>query len=252
MDCLSDSDFAALIDGELSPSQRDVFIEHLQSCPACQKELHQILKLHHMLEEVLTTEPCPPVSALERYCQNLLSPQERQEVEEHLELCDTCEFYIELLRGSPGAVEAWQEQEQREYRAYETDRIGREVTGKLVRQLLPGKEKVLTHIWDTLVDKFCSWRRNHWEALDLIASPGQTAGILGFSETDPELAAMIVMAGTTLVMVEDLLTTKATGKTSELRSLVFQISQKLGAGRELQERLADTLPGLLAELHPEC
>jgi len=248
MACLSHSNFEGLIDGELTPAQRDEIMEHLRSCPACQEELRHMLRLHQALEAVVTADPCPSLATLDRYYQKLLSPQEVHRIEEHLELCASCKFYVQLLGASPAAIEAWQKQERLDYLAYETNRLGQKVADKLVGQLLPGKENLLTQIWEVLVDQLRHWRSDNWDKLGSLSSPGQAAGVLGFSETDPELAAVVVMAGTTLVIVQDILEQKLAGKTPEMVPVVRQISHKFGAGRELQERLAENLPPLLADL----
>jgi anti-sigma factor RsiW len=108
MACPDAQTLSMYLDGELAPTARATIEGHLVSCCVCRQQVRRWETIEQALENSLNQHtksrfmmgenPCARHAELSGYISGMLSPQEQQVVEEHLQRCDACLAEVMALR----------------------------------------------------------------------------------------------------------------------------------------------------------
>lgn len=101
VDHINTEDLFSLIDGDLSPEQRDCIINHIKSCAECKNLMIEVLDYEKQLQLFFKEEQypkCPSARTLLSYAQSCLESFERDAVKEHLSICPACQFRLEIAK----------------------------------------------------------------------------------------------------------------------------------------------------------
>lgn len=248
MDCPTKEILQDFVEGQLQQSQRSRLIEHIRSCGKCKHELEEIFALHNALTESVNHDTCLSFDTLDAYAKSTLDKKQESRIKTHIEFCKRCESFLWMLKASPKELEAWQADEQAAYQEFRAKNLGYDAAREAIRNLLPGKVEVFDQLWRsilTLVSDLKNKAVEHWPSF---SGPGQLVGALGFAEqTDPETTATSVVLATTLYVSQQIADGEVELTPQATQVAVRQAAARFGAGKELQKRLIEIIPPLLAK-----
>lgn len=246
MNCPNKELLQDYIDGELSDSNVDSVVEHIRSCQSCKDELRDIFILHDTLNKIIQQDPCPSVEMLEQYAQDSCPAETVEAVKEHIELCDRCRSYAWAFQASEEEMTQWQIQEEQAYREYLAATPSYQSANEILTQLLPGKIELLDQAWQSLLSWISELKTKAIENWPSLIQEPQLAGVLGFAEgSDSQTEAASIILATTLYVSEAIADGSITDSQEDIAATVKEVATQLGAGKELQKRLLETVPPII-------
>ena len=234
------------VDGELAENQSQEIIEHIHSCKACQIDLRDILTLCDALHRVVDADQCPSVGALKDYANEACSDEQADKIRKHVEFCGRCSLYVWSFRASEKELAEWQAQEDQAYLEYEAQELGRDRADKVLSRLLPSETERFDRIWQAALTFVSDWKGRAIENWPDFGIGMPLAGGLGFSEPcDLETEAACILLITTLYVSSAISGGQIDASQEALETTTKRVATKLGAGKELQGRLVETLSPLI-------
>ena len=245
MDCPSKEIMQDFIDDELSAEQSRPIIEHIRSCDACKMELRAILAVHQILDQAVSADMCPSLDILENYAA-CTADEKDGAITEHIEFCHSCRSYVWAFAASPAELAAWQKQEQQAFHEFEAQELGYDVAQEALRRLMPAKIDLLEKIWQSTLAFILDLKDKAIESWPTFDSGTHLVGALGFAEDyDPENDAASVILATTLYISQAVTDGQVKPCQQDIETAIKEVATKLGAGKELQKRLVETVPPLI-------
>ncbi len=243
MNCPEKKILQDLVDCELSEEQHIEVIAHIKSCDKCRGQLKQMLVFYRALSDVVAMEACPSKDELENFAHGKLSLQNSDRVREHIVLCAQCESYVQLFQATDEQLAEQAEREKvifqkaaAQGRAYDAARV-------ILKKLLPDKVSVFDSLWEHISGVLEEMLESKSIKGLSFGDSGEFAGALGFSGVpDPQTAAAAIIIGTTLATAYSLGNTVIASDPAAIKQTVSDIAGRLGAGKELKKRLAETVP----------
>ncbi len=116
--CISDADLSRLWDGDVTPEERQVLQQHLDTCRNCRDRWEQMAAGAHDIDAVFgipasSSDRCLPLDVLAGYLDETLDPAEKTAVDSHLDRCKECREAIERIQQASRAFDfegdAWWE-----------------------------------------------------------------------------------------------------------------------------------------------
>ena len=250
MNCPNKEVLQDFVDGELSQDKVQSVVEHIRSCQGCKDQLRDIFVLHDTLNRIVQQDPCPAVETLEQYAQDSCPLETVDAVREHTELCARCRSYVWAFQASEEQMAQWQEQEEQSYREYLTKTNSYQSAKETLVALLPGKIELLDKSWQSIVSWMSELKTKAIESWPSLIQEPQLAGVLGFAEgSDPQTEAASIILATTLYVSEAIADSTITNSAEDIQATIEQIAPKLGAGKELQKRLLETVPAVVLKAY---
>ncbi|MBD3376631.1 hypothetical protein GF406_16465 [candidate division KSB1 bacterium] len=246
MNCPKRAVLQDYIDGELSQDDNQSIIKHIQSCTKCKEQLRDIFVLQKTLSKVIQEDPCPPVEILEKYAKNIGSTETAGTIKEHIDLCANCRSYVWAFQATEEELAQWQSQEEQSFKEYLAQNQGFDAAKAVLLKLLPNKIELFDK-WGLAILSWVSGLKDkaleQWPSL---TSSPQLAGVLGFSEEiDHSTEAASIIMATTLYISESISDGSIEPTREAVEQEIRQIAPVLGAGTQLQERLIETIPGIV-------
>jgi len=250
MDCLSEEVLQDLVDGVLTDSAAAQAIKHIRSCDRCRQEFAEILALYEGVRVVVAADACPPKATLAAYTQNALPHEAMATVRKHMEFCSECHSHVWLLTASESELAKWQAEEERAHREYEARSVGRDAAREALSSLLPVGLEFLDRLWDSACALVLNLRAKRQEQWPRVGSAEQLTGALGFAgPVDPEATATAIILISTLFVAERIAGDEIGTSGEEIAAAVREAARAFGAGKELEQRLAETLPAILRRFY---
>lgn len=234
-----------LVDGELSESKIPHVVEHIRSCGHCKTEFTEIFAVHNALTEIVTEDTCPSIEDLDAYAQQKLALDQIDTVKQHAELCGRCRSYLWLFQASEAELESWQADEQAAFEEFKAKKLGYEPAREILGKLLPTGMNMFDQLWQSVLVFVADLKDNAVEQLPSFTTPVQLAGVLGFSETEPETTATSIILATTLYVSQQISDGSIKAGPSEIETAIQKAAIQFGAGKELQKRIAEIAPEIL-------
>lgn len=252
MNCPNKEALQDFIDGELSQENSQSIVKHIQSCQNCKDQLRDIFILQDTLNTIIQQDPCLPVETLEQYAQDSYPSETVDAVKEHIELCARCRTFVWAFQASEEEMTQWQAQEEQAYREYLAESSGYQSAKVVLAQLLPGKIELLGQTWQSLLSWVSELKTKAIESWPSLHQQPQLAGVLGFAEgSDSQSEAASIILATTLYVSEAIADGSITNSQEDIEATVKEVAAKLGAGKELQKRLLETVPTVVLKIHRE-
>lgn len=246
MDCPDKQILQDLVDDKLGNGKAAQVVEHIRSCNKCKSEFGEILRMYKGLKEVVGEAECPSKDTLEKYVKNALSKTVLNDIKKHIELCVSCSSFVHLLTASEAELARWQAEEERSYQEFVDKNLGYEVAKEVLGKLLPTKLELFDKIWDSVLKLVLDLRTKAVEQWPKFGATEPLAGVLGFSDaSDPETSASSTILVTTLLVAQQIADGELEGSSEKIESAVRIAAKRLGAGKELQKKLIETVPEIL-------
>jgi len=246
MDCPGKEIMQDFVDGELSQSQVKQIVKHIKSCDACKNELRDLYTLQNALNQMIDKDKCPSLDELEAYADDKCPSDIRTEIAEHVELCSRCKSYVWALQASEKELAQWQAQEELGYKEFESKELGLDAAKQVLSKLLPGKIELVDKIRQSALDFVLDIRDKAIESWPVFNQQTRLVGVLGFADSaDPQTEAASIILATTLYISQAVSDGDIELSINEIEAEVKEVAAKLGAGKELQKRLIDTVPPLV-------
>jgi len=250
MNCPDKEIIQDLVDGELSQDDARPVIEHIQTCKSCKNQLREIFVLHNTLSTIVQQDACPQVETLESYAEKTYPAEKVATVKEHVDLCARCRSYVWAFGASEEEMAQWQAQEEQSYREYLAQSPGYIAAKETLSKLLPAKLELLDKGWQSIVSWVSDLKDKAIESWPSLNQGVQLAGVLGFAETsDPQTEATSIILTTTLYVSEAISDGTIINSQEDIEATVKEVAAKLGAGKELQKRLLETVPTVVLNIH---
>jgi len=252
MNCPDKEILQDLVDGQLSQDKARPVIEHIQSCPSCRNELREILVLYNALNRVVQDDTCPSVETLEQYAKNTCSEETIDTIKDHVDLCIRCRSYVWAVKASAEEIAQWQANEERSYREYLAQSPGYIAAKEILQKLLPAKLELLDRGWQSVSSWMSDLKDKAIENWPSLAQRPQLAGVLGFAEdSEPQTEAAYTILMATLYVSDAITDGTIACSQKDIEATIMKVAAKLGAGRELQKRLLETVPAVVLNVHRE-
>ena len=250
MNCPDKQLLQELVDSELEKGLASEVMGHIKSCSKCKDDFRQILTVYNALSETVDESPCPSSDALEKCVQKMLSTDEANKIQEHIDFCSRCDSYVWLFSASETELADWQAKEELAYRKFRSKNLGYDVAKETLKKLLPGKIEIFDKVWGSILSLVLDLKDKAAEQWPSFSSPGQLVGALGFSEmTDPESTATSIILATTLLVSQEIADGQIETTPQAIEAAVKETAAKFGAGRELQKRLIEIVPKIILSSH---
>ncbi|MBI9018482.1 MAG: zf-HC2 domain-containing protein [Phycisphaerae bacterium] len=243
MECPGKEIIQDYIDGELSSEQAESIQSHIQSCQNCKTELNEILTFHNVINTVVSEDKCPPLDTLKDYINNGCKDDN---LTKHIEFCDRCSSYAWAFQASPEELEAWQKQQESAYQEYKSKELGYDTAKETLTKLLPPRIDLLEKTWQSVLRFVLDLKTKTIETWPSFKQGPQLVGALGFDEeSDPETDAASIILSTTLYISQMVYDGEIELNQQSIETAIQEVSIKLGAGKQLQKRLIETVPPLI-------
>ena len=246
MACPSKEDMQDFMDGELPEAKSRPIIEHIRSCNTCKNELRQVFSLHGILNKVVDKDQCPSLETLESYADNTCASEEIGKIKEHIDLCGRCRSYVWAFQASEEQLTDWQKQDELAYQEFEAQNLGYNSAKETLQQLLPGKMELLDNAWQSVrafVQDLKDKAIESWPSFD---REPRLVEALGFAEPyDPQTDTAFIILVTSLYISHAVSDGHIKPSPKEMEPAIKEVSVKLGAGKELQQRLIRIVPPLV-------
>lgn len=234
------------VDGELEKAQDQQIIEHVRSCKTCKIELQEILMLYGALNQIVDADQCPSVELLKSYADNTCAEEQVNKIKEHVDFCGRCGLYVWSFQASDEEFQEWQAQEEQAYREYEAHELGYDAAKETLQKLLPNKLEMLDNVWQSILTLVLDLKEKAMESWPSLDKGSQLAGVLGFEESyDPETEAASIIMATTLYVSQSISDGQVKPCQEDIETSIKEVAAKLGAGKELQKRLIETVPPII-------
>ncbi len=246
MNCPDKETFQDFVDGELSDAKIRSTIGHIRSCDSCKTELRELYTLHNALNRIVDKDKCPSLDALEKYADNSCSDEQASKIAEHIDFCSRCRSYVWAFQASEEELANWQTQEELAYKEFEAKELGYNAAKETLCKLLPGKIDLLDKIWQSALSFVLDLKDKAIENWPSFNQETQLVGALGFADAlDPGTEAASVILITTLYVSQAVSDGDIEPSTKDIETVIKEVAAKLGAGKELQKRLIETVPPLV-------
>ena len=246
MNCLDKETMQDFIDGELPKVEIQTITEHIRSCDTCKTELQEILSLQNVINQVVSKNKCPSYDLLESYSGNVCESRKTGEIKEHIDLCCRCRFYVWALQASGADLANWQTQEEKAYKEFREKDLGFITVKDTLQKLLPAKIDLLEKAWESVLSLVLDLKDKAMENWPSFDQRMQLVGVLGFAETsDPETDAASVIMATTLYVSQLVSDGEVKPHQKDIEAAIKEVAAKLGAGKELNKRLIETVPPII-------
>lgn len=246
MNCPDRNILLNLVDGQLSPDEVKSVTDHIQACSSCRNKLKEILVLYNALDRVVQEDICPSIETLEQFAKKNCPAEQVIAIGEHVDLCARCRSYVWAFGASEEDMAQWQAQEEQAYREYLAQSPGYIAAKEALLTLLPAKLDLLEKSWQSIVSWVFDLKEKALENWPSLTQETQLAGVLGFAETsDPQTEATSIILITTLYVSEAIADKTIPCSRQAIEATVKKAAAKLGAGKELQKRLLETVPAIL-------
>lgn len=246
MDCPDKETMQDFVDGELSKSKIDQVVKHIRSCDSCKTELRQLYTLCNALNSIVDKDKCPSLDELEEYADNRCSDKQTSEIAEHIDFCSRCRSYAWAFQASEEQLADWQTQEELGYKEFEAKELGYNAAKETVGKLLPGKIDLVDKILQSALDFVLDIKDRAIENWPSFNQETQLVGVLGFADvSDPQTEAASIIMATTLYVSQAVSDGEIEPSTENIETAVKEVAAKLGAGKQLQKRLIETVPPLV-------
>jgi len=249
MNCPDRETFQDFVDGELSESKIKQIVKHIRSCDNCKTELRELYTLHNALNQVVDKDKCSSLDALKKYADNNCSDEQTSKIAEHIDFCSRCRSYVWAFQASEEELANWQTQEELAYKEFEAKELGYNVAKETLCKLLPGKIDLFDKIWQSALSFVLDLKDKAIESWPSFNQEIRLVGVLGFADAlDPETEAASVILITTLYVSQAVSDGDIEPSTKDIETAIKEVAAKLGAGKELQKRLIETVPPLVLKL----
>lgn len=246
MNCPDKETMQDFVDGELSESKIKRLVKHIRSCDTCKTELSELYTLHDALNQAIDKDKCPSLDSLEKYADNSCSEEQASKITEHIDFCGRCKSYVWALRASEEELAAWQTQEEQAYNKFEAKELGYDAAKETLGKLLPGKIDLIDKIRQSALDFVLDIRDKAIENWPSFNQETRLVGVLGFADSsDPQTEAASIIMATTLYISQAVSDGDIEPSTEDIEAAIKEVAAKLGAGKELQKRLIETVPPLV-------
>lgn len=246
MNCPDKETMQDFVDGELSDAKIPSIIGHIRSCDTCKTELRELYTLHNALNQIVDKDKCPSLDALEKYADNSYSNEQTSEIAEHIDFCSRCRSYVWAFQASEEELANWQTQEELAYKEFEAKELGYNAAKETLCKLLPGKIDLVDKIWQSALSFVLDIRDKAIENWPSFNQETRLVGVLGFSDaSDPETDAASIIMATSLYVSQAVSDGDIEPSTKDIEAAIREVASKLGAGKELQKRLIETVPPLV-------
>ena len=246
MNCPDKETFQDFVDGELSDAKIRSTIGHIRSCDSCKTELRELYTLHNALNRIVDKDKCPSLDALEKYADNSCSDEQTSKIAEHIDFCSRCRSYVWAFQASEEELANWQTQEELAYKEFEAKELGYNAAKETLCKLLPGKIDLLDKIWQSALSFVLDLKDKAIENWPSFNQETRLVGVLGFADaSDPETNAASIIMATALYVSQSVSDGDIEPSTEDIEAAITQVAAKLGAGKELQKRLIETVPPLV-------
>ena len=246
MDCPSKEILQDFMDGDLPEAKSRPIIEHIRSCDTCKTELREVFSLYRVLNQVVDKDKCPSLETLESYADNTCASEEIGKIKEHIDSCGRCRSYVWAFQASEEELADWQKQDDLAYQEFEAQNLGYDSAKETLQQLLPGKMELLDKAWQSVrafVQDLKDKAIESWPSFD--RGP-RLVEALGFAEPyDPETDTAFIILVTSLYISQAVSDGRVQPSSKEMEPAIKEVSEKLGAGKELQKRLIKIVPPLV-------
>jgi anti-sigma factor ChrR (cupin superfamily) len=246
MNCPDKEIMQDFVDGELSDTDAKPVVKHIRSCDSCKAELQEIFTLYNTLNHVVDEDQCPSLDALESYADNSCSKEQAGKIAEHIGLCGRCKSYVWALQASSEELANWQTQEELAFKEFQAGELGYDAAKETLNRLLPAKIELLDKGWQSLLSFVLDLKDKAMESWPSFGQRAQLVGVLGFDENcDPQTDAASVIMITTLYVSQLVSDGQIEPTQADIEDAVKEAAAKLGAGKELQKRLIETVPPII-------
>jgi len=246
MDCPSKEILQDFMDGELPEAKNQPIIEHIRSCDTCKTELREVFSLHRALNQVVDRDRCPSLETLENYADNTCASEEMGKIKEHIDFCGRCRSYVWAFQASEEELADWQKQDDLAYQEFEAQNLGYDSAKETLQQLLPSKMELLDNAWQSVRAFALDLKEKAIESWPSFDRGPRLVEALGFAEPyDPETDTAFVILVTSLYISHAVSDGHIKPSPKEMEPAIKEVSEKLGAGRELQKRLIEIVPPLV-------
>jgi len=249
MNCPDRETFQDFVDGELSESKVKQIVKHIRSCDTCKTELRELYTLHNALNQVVDKDKCSSLDALEKYADNNCSDEQASKISEHIDFCSRCRSYVWAFQASEDKLADWQIQEELAYKEFEAKELGYNAAKETLSKLLPGKIDLVDKIWQSALSFVLDIKDKAIENWPSFNQETRLVGVLGFADaSDPEADAASIIMATAIYVSQAVSDGDIEPSTKDIEAAIKEVAAKLGAGKELQKRLIETVPPLILKL----
>ncbi len=246
MNCPNRETMQDFVDGELEKAQDQQIIEHVRSCKICKMELQEILKLYDALNQVVDADQCPSVELLKGYADNTCTEEQISRIKEHVDFCGRCGLYVWSFQASDEELAEWQAQEEQAYQEYEAHELGYNTAKETLQKLLPNKIEMFDNVWQSVLTLVLDLKQKAMESWPSFDKGTHLVGALGFEESyDPETESASIIMATTLYVSQAISDGQVKPSQEDIEISIKDVAAKLGAGKELQKRLIETIPPIV-------
>jgi hypothetical protein len=246
MNCPDKKTLQDFVDGELPERQHSQVAEHVRACHTCKVELNEILSLYKALNRIIDKDECFPAALLKDYADNICDAAQKRRIKDHLNSCGRCSAYIWAFGASVEELQNWQQQEELEYHEYTKKYLGYSTARDVLSKLLPSRLDFLDEAWNSVAAFVINLKTQAAQNWPSLAGGPQLAEALGFAESsDAQTDAASMILVTCLYVSQALADGEIEPSQKDLEAVVKDISEKLGAGKELRKRLIETVPSLI-------
>jgi hypothetical protein len=248
MNCPNKETMQDFVDGELEEAQDEQIIEHVRSCKTCKMELQEILTLYDALSQVVDSDQCPSLEVLKSYTDNTCHKEQASKIKEHVDFCGRCGLYVWSFLASGEDFKEWQAQEDLAFDEHEAYEAAKETLLKL----LPKKIELLDNVWQSMLAFVLDLKGKAIENWPSFDTGAHLVGVLGFEESyDPEAEAASIIMATTLYVSQATSDGQIKPCRENVEISIKEVAIKLGAGKELQKRLIETVPPIVLKFKSE-
>ncbi len=105
---------------------------------------------------------------------------------------------------------------------------------------------MLDNVWQSVLTLVLDLKEKAMESWPSLDKGSQLAGVLGFEESyDPETEAASIIMATTLYVSQAISDGQVKPCQEDIETSIKEVATKLGAGKELQKRLIETVPPII-------
>ena len=246
MDCLSSEALQDLVSGEIPQAARNEALQHLRQCERCRRELRVLIELQSALMELTEPEPCPSNEEVDEYVAGSAAKDVANRVSAHIEDCEACRSYVELLRASEAEVSRSTEQEERIFIAAHAEEKAEVAARTALERLLPEHLGLFEKLWSKAAEVFSDLSAKETSEWPSFRTGQQFAGAIGFIGTPgPEITSGIIIVMTALAVALELESGACEKSQAGVRRRAGELAKQFGAGSELQREVSSALPPLL-------
>lgn len=246
MECPGEELIHDLVSDELEDARRPELIAHVHACPACMRQVRELLLIESAMELDAELSPCPSPATLTAFTAGRLSPIESDRVQAHVDTCEQCLSYLDPEPSQAQTQAARPDEVAGTFAGAGLTDVGQAAAGEILDAVLPGRRKLLDLLWARVSHLLQELRGRPLDQWPSLAAAGPAAGALGFSGVpDPETLSTALVLATTLALTDQIAEGTLAPEPVAIQASARQVASQLGAGKELTSRLSEILPVVL-------